>query len=313
MTDSGLFLSSSPVVSVLGAGSIGFLYGIHLARHCRVTLIGHNPERIRSIRDHGILFRENETERRIYPVPITLSGMLSESPDLVLVTLKAHQIQQAVEENKSLFMAGDPIVCLLMNGGDNARFFKNLVPRERLVLATTTHNAMTLPGNCIQHTAGGITTLGPDGPAVHFTARLLADSGFTTEIDPDIHRIIWKKLFVNAVINPLTAIHGVRNGEIARNPQYVPQIRGILEECLHAARCEGFDFEENEILHHILHIAENTALGESSMLQDLHHGKTTEIDEINGFIAEICEKHSLPCPYNRELVKQVHSLEQKAL
>ena len=298
-------------ITILGAGAIGCLYGLHLAERHHLTFLAKNEERIRKIRENGLVFREDgrETIRRIR---IASSGTLLPVQDMVLVTVKAHQLEQAVRENKLLLQQGAPIVCLLMNGGDNARFLRGIVPAERLVLATTTHNAMRFPNHLIQHTAWGTTCVGPDSDAGRLVAETLKAAGFPTHVEVEIRRVIWKKLFVNAVINPLTALHGVRNGVVVSDPRLFAQVPEILSEGIAAAEREGFAFSLQDVCDQVLQVARETAEGESSMLQDLRRGHLTEIDEINGVVVRFCGKHGLPCPRNSELVRRIHDLEKSS-
>ena len=48
-----------------------------------------------------------------------------------------------------------------------------------------------------------------------------------------------------------------------------------------------------------------------SMWQDLHNGRKTEIDAINGAICKLGKKHGIPTPYNDELVSEIKTLETK--
>ena len=304
---------SSPNIAVLGAGAIGCLYGLRLARQNSVVLLGRNPEKIRKMRDHGILLQSSSREER-YFVDTGLSGTFSQQlppMDLVLVTVKAHQLAKAVEENHALFLRGNPIVCLLMNGGDNPRFFNNLIPEERLVLAITTYNSMRINDTLIRHSDLGLTTVGPDTPNGNKVAGILREAGFAPSIDPDIRRSIWKKLFVNSIINPLTAIHGIYNRDLLDSSRFMPQIDQILTEAIRIARAEGYLFDFDEMKKHVLRIAENTGKCESSMLQDIRHKRLTEIDEINGTLVRLAQKHELPCTVNMELIRHIHLLEKQ--
>ncbi len=48
-----------------------------------------------------------------------------------------------------------------------------------------------------------------------------------------------------------------------------------------------------------------------SMWQDLHHGRRTEIDAINGAICKLGKKNNIATPYNDQIVKEINELENK--
>jgi 2-dehydropantoate 2-reductase len=45
------------------------------------------------------------------------------------------------------------------------------------------------------------------------------------------------------------------------------------------------------------------------MLQDLEHGKKTEVDSIDGVVCEWGERHGVATPYSRLIVEIVHRME----
>ena len=59
-----------------------------------------------------------------------------------------------------------------------------------------------------------------------------------------------------------------------------------------------------------LDVCRKTAQNFSSMLQDVTNRRITEIDAINGAIADAGRKLGIPTPVNDELVRQVKEIEQ---
>jgi 2-dehydropantoate 2-reductase len=139
-------------------------------------------------------------------------------------------------------------------------------------------------------------------------AKLFNESGLETRATDDLRKDIWKKLIINCVINPLTAILQIKDYEIV-----VPSLervrRGVVGECLEVARAEGVHFENGfmEALDKEISGLKNY----SSMHQDLMKGKTTEIDFLNGKIVEMGGKHKIPTPINESLVSMIKLLEEK--
>ncbi len=299
---------SAAAVTVIGAGAIGMLYGARLASRHRITLLCRTAEQAAEINSAGINL---ECEGKTVNVRLEAGVNGTELPpqDLVIFTVKAHQLAAAAAAAEPLLRRNRPAVCLLMNGGDNPGFLRGIADEKQILQAVSTGNSTRTGIAALKYTSGGITCIGPASPAGISAAEIFSTSGIKTELRADIGRTIWKKLFVNAVINPLTALHGIRNGEIADRPDLQTAIRRITAETAAAAETAGFHFDIDETVRNILAVAANTAEGKSSMLQDIRNGRRTEIDEINGFIVRTCASAGLTAPANAELVRQVHALE----
>ena len=77
--------------------------------------------------------------------------------------------------------------------------------------------------------------------------------------------MLLKKLVVNAVINPLTAVLGVENGELIENKYYFELVKMIFTEIE-----QGLQFKiVNNTLKILSTVCEKTAHNQSSMLCDL--------------------------------------------
>ena len=101
-------------------------------------------------------------------------------------------------------------------------------------------------------------------------------------MEEDYENMLLKKLVVNAVINPLTAILEIKNGALIENPHYFKLEKDCLaeiQECLHLQKSEHY-FEN------IVTVCEQTAQNQSSMLCDLEEKRPTEMDAILGYILE---------------------------
>lgn len=140
-----------------------------------------------------------------------------------------------------------------------------------------------------------------------------------------------QKLVVNAVINPLSAIMGCRNGEIFKQHSSGKIVHTICSEASYAftkemnastlAMLESVGDKDNERqmplgrLPRVLQcsflqaecqrVAENTRGNISSMLTDIRKGKPTEIDYINGYLVRLGNVYGIPMRGNSMLLNLV--------
>ncbi|HEW9976987.1 TPA: 2-dehydropantoate 2-reductase [Shewanella algae] len=229
--------------------------------------------------------------------------------ELLLVTVKAYQVEAALEPLLPKLHPNCRIL-LLHNGlGPHQSLAAKLNGRP-LSLGTTSQGALKLSSNHIRQTGSGLTQIGDligaPMPEVMKTVLLNAIPG--SQWSDTILEALWQKLAVNAVINPLTAIHRVNNGALAA-PEFEGTICAILDELLQVAKQEGIALTFDTLHARVKEVIRLTAANYSSMYQDLKHGRKTEIDYINGYLQQRAEQYGLTLPINSELVAQIKALE----
>ncbi|KAK4457589.1 ketopantoate reductase PanE/ApbA C terminal-domain-containing protein [Cladorrhinum samala] len=147
-------------------------------------------------------------------------------------------------------------------------------------------------------------------PADNSLVRALHEASptlMTTLTNPtDIYVEQLKKLAINAIINPLTAIFGCRNGEVFGTHQRIkiikdliskeigPTLRTLVPRSLPPEQAHIFD--DDQLFATAQQVAEKTAANFSSMLQDTRQGKQTEIDFILGYLSRWAAKRKIPRP-----------------
>ncbi|MBO2654927.1 2-dehydropantoate 2-reductase [Shewanella algae] len=233
--------------------------------------------------------------------------------DLLLVTVKAYQVEAALEPLLPK-LHPDCRILLLHNGlGPHQSLAAKLNGRP-LSLGTTSQGALKLSSNHIRQTGSGLTQIGDLigalMPEVMKTTLLNAIPG--SQWSDAILEALWQKLAVNAVINPLTAIHRVNNGALAA-PEFEGTICAILDELLQVAKQEGIALTFDTLHARVKEVIRLTAANSSSMYQDLKHGRKTEIDYINGYLQQRAEQYGLTLPINSELLAQIKALESNQL
>ncbi|WP_422823375.1 ketopantoate reductase family protein [Vreelandella profundi] len=133
----------------------------------------------------------------------------------------------------------------------------------------------------------------------------------------DIRSRLWQKLAVNAAINPLVALNGVRNGEL-RDAAYSGQVEAVVKEVAAIMLAEGIQppkgaTDENAWLSMVWQVVRNTANNKASMLQDVAAKRPTERGAILGPLIERAEHHGLSCEVLNGLNREIEALEARYL
>ena len=302
-------------IAILGAGAMGCLYASYLAGRHEVTVLDNNKEQVEAIRSNGIIRREKDGSYDCCRVKAVAGGTDIGIQDLIIIFVKSIYTREAVRENQKL--AGpETIVMTLQNGAGNNRDIASLIPRENIIVGTSSHNSVNLGGGEIFHSGCGPTNIGPDFPCdrsrrfVARTAEALQECGLSVFCIDNIQEVLWKKLFVNCGLNALSAIMECKIGMIKNCTHLWEICTLVVQECVAVARKDGTAFSMEQVMEIVGEVAENDAAGYTSMYQDRFHKRKTEIDKINGVVVALGKEYHVETPYNRMLVDLVHAAEE---
>lgn len=288
-------------IFILGAGAIGNVYGALLSKKNDVVLIG-EKEHILTIKSNGLRISGDinknfkvKAEEKIRKIPPNT---------LILLTTKAHQSKKAISEIKKL-LKKDTVILVLQNGLGNEDLVRKIVGKKCQVLRgiTLIFAEFLEPGRIKFGNAKTILPLTNNGKRI---AEIFEESGLPVKLAKEMKKEIWKKLVINCLLNPLTALFRVRNNEIWGRA-LKPVREKIIRECIRVAAAEGIFFKkgfEKEIAKKI-----SSYTNYSSMCQDIIKGRKTEIDFLNGKILELGKKHKIQTPVNELLYYLIKFLE----
>jgi 2-dehydropantoate 2-reductase len=119
---------------------------------------------------------------------------------------------------------------------------------------------------------------------------------------------MWRKAVFNCVINPTTALLESEVRGIV-DPQLNGLKQQIIDECLAVAKADGVTFDEDFVA-----LIDRVFAGSrtiASMSQDLMKGRKTEIDHMNGAVAELGMKYGIATPVNAAMTTLIRYLEAR--
>ncbi|WP_223637493.1 2-dehydropantoate 2-reductase [Corallococcus sp. EGB] len=319
-------MASAPVIVVFGAGSIGCYVGGRLAATgATVRFIGR--ERIvGEVRAHGLHLTDWQGADLKVPAADVRIGTEPDalaSADLVLVTVKSAATEDAARTLASRLKPGT-LVISFQNGLHNAEVLRGLL-RGRPVLTGMVPFNVAAQGQGHFH-AGSEGTLEVErhaalAPFVEAFAR----AGLPLKQHADIVAVQWAKLLFN-LNNALNAL--------ADLPLKEELSQRAWRRCLALAQGEAFavlaragvkparltplppgwipllllspDAVFATLAKKMLAIDPKAR---SSMWDDLHAGRKTEVDYLNGEVVRLASKHGLRAPVNARLVALIHEAE----
>ena len=202
----------------------------------------------------------------------------------------------------------------IQNGLGNAGIVASRIGWDRVLAGSTTHSAFRDSDGGVHWTGRGSIILGnmngnnPGKISLKFIS-MLENCGLNPQWSVEIEREIWKKLMLNAAINPICSITGIKNGALAEIPDLWNMALETMREVEAVAESSGIDLTEVDNEELLREVIASTADNRVSMLQDLMAGRKTEIDEICGVVVSKGEELGIPTPRNKILHALIMGIE----
>ncbi len=306
-------------IAIIGAGAIGGYVGVKLALAGEDVTFIVRGENLKAIRAHGMkLVMQDGSEQVASNVRATNDYGDAGPQDLVIVALKAHQVEAVARDVPRLF-GPDTVVVTMQNGipfwyfhqhggalagapvhsVDPTGIISQCIPAER-VLGCVVYPAseLTAPG-VVQHVEGDRFPLGElDGSSSERVLRI-ADSftraGFKSPVLDNIRSEIWLKLWGNLTFNPISALSHATLVDICQFPLTRELAAAMMLEAQAVAGKLGITFRVT--LDKRIAGAEKVGKHKTSMLQDVEAGREPEIDALVGSVVELGRLTGTPTPH----------------
>jgi len=297
-------------IAIIGAGSMGSIYGGFLAEAGNeVYFIDVYKEHVDNINKHGLYIEDPNGSRYIKGIKATTNAEEVGVVDLAIVFVKSTITDIAVQQNKSI-IGENTTVLTLQNGLGNIEKISAVVPVEQIIAGTTSHGSSMLGPGKVRHAGHGDTVIGELDGSITDRINLIAKTFKEAKLDPvtvsdNVMGVIWDKLLVNLGINAVTALTGLKNGQILDYPETEWIAVEAVKEGVKIAEAKGIKLGYPNAVEHFKEVAKNTGENISSMLADILNGRKTEIMNISGAIVREGEKYNIDTPVNKVLTNLV--------
>ena len=286
-------------VVIIGPGAMGCLYAALLSRSpdVHISLLDHRPQRAAQIQQQGVVL---EGAEETHTVPVRCSADPHDFPvaNLLIVLTKAYDTEAAIRRASSLVGPATGVLTL-QNGLGNYQTLQQRVPEEQVLAGTTSSGATLLGLGHIREAGVGEIVLGsPVGNTqlAYEAAAIFKSASQTVKINDDVDAVLWRKALINCAINPLTALTRRRNGELLEIRPLRELMAQVAQEVYAVASAAGIDLGQYSRAEAVEQVCRTTATNRSSMLQDILAGRRTEVDYLNGAVAQVAGEHGTGAP-----------------
>ena len=304
-------------IAVIGAGAIGGHIAARLAAAGESVSVVARGEHLKAIRERGLVLKEGGEE---IVARVAASDRIADvgRPDLVVLGVKAHQVAPIAADVASI-LSPETMVLTAQNGVPWWYFFKHggryeghrlesvdpggiiagHLPVDAVIAAISYQAAEIESPGVIRHVEGHRLPLaeidGAKTARVAALAELFSRSGFKSPVLGDVRTEIWMKLWGNLTFNPISALSRATLEDICR----FPPTRALAAAMMREAQSVGEAFGIRFRLAIEKRIAGAEAIGphKTSMLQDIEHGRRTEIDALLGSVIELARLARVETPH----------------
>ena len=309
-------------LAVVGAGAIGGYLGAKLALAGEdVTFIARNRN-LAAINANGFRLIMADGSEQHAPSARAVQHMADAGPqDVVLLTVKAHQVGDLLPELRSLFHpAGGPqtMVVTMINGipwwyfhrlggefdgrpldsvDPGGRIAAQIEP-ERLIGSVVYPAAELVAPGVVRVIEGNRFTIGElNGERterIQALSAALIRAGFKAPVSKDIRSELWIKLWGNLSFNPISALTHATLEDLCRFPPSRALAATMMAEAQAVAERLGVLFKIS--LDQRIAGAEAVGAHKTSMLQDVEAGRPIEIEALVGSVVELGRITGVPTP-----------------
>lgn len=319
-------------IGILGCGAMGTVLGAFLTKNnCPVDFIDNYQAHVDALNEKGAHI--TGTVDFTVPVHAITPDQMDGIYDVIFLFTK-QTANSAVLPGLLPHLGENSTVCTLQNGVPEP-YVAGYVGQGRTVGGTVLWGAT--------FAAPGVSELTQDLDKLdHYfdigeidgrvTDRICAvrdilDHMGPAQVSTDLMASRWSKLVNNACMSGMSAACGCTFGQVLANGKARACLSYLGREVKACCEAEGYRMpllvsgyspdplsltdqamynESQQMFHDMYQVA---LPGKASMLQDLEHGRATEVPMINGYVSQVGKKHAIPTPFNDTVVGIVQRIE----
>ena len=298
-------------ICIVGCGALGSVIAAHLARVEDVEVYAYDVSgaHTRAINERGLqISGAAESIARLHA-----TSQAREIPpcDFGIFATKSVHTRDAIEHTAHIF-GNSGTVCSVQNGLGNEEIIAEHV--GHVIRGATTMAAHLIGPGHVGLEFYSDLWIGPFEPTgtpyvrVQQLAELLNRAGLRVVALPDARGAQWTKLIFNAAVNPVDALTQLHHGAATRFQPTGALYEALLQEGESVAKALGISLH-GDARQMVAEGANATEKRNVSMLLDVLAKRPTEVDFLNGAIADRGEKLGVPVPLNRAIWRLIKGLE----
>ena len=283
-------------IAVIGLGSIGGAVAGCLVAAGRHHVVACTREPI-----EGLTLESLAGTAELPLAALTDPAQVAEPADWVMLCTKTHQTA-ATAPWLSRLCTPATRVAVLQNGIGHVERVAPLANGAAVLPAIVYFNGERLAPDRVRMRQGSEQDIAvTDDEAGRSFASLFAGTPLRVLLSREFATLVWRKLLINAVANPITTLTLQRQA-VLRRPDVHELCLKILDEAVAVARAEGVAVADDEPARAMATLFTFSGELGTSMYFDRLAGRRLEVEALTGAIVAAGERHGIATPLNSALL-----------
>ncbi len=297
------------VCYIAGIGAFGSLiagYFSHAGIETRLIL--KNSDSLANYEQYGLEIISPDETFKVHPQAHDVQ-QLQGNIDLLIVCVKAFDVTNLLLSLKK-HLSENSLIILQHNGLGVLEEIDKALPTLRVISGVSTLGAHKLQAFKVKVFLSGNLHFGP--VRGQFTPReisnfchILDDSKLPYTWDEQINFRLWEKFAINCSINLLTVLFNCRNKNLLQHESLLDTLTFEISKVLKA---HAVEMPHESLLRTVKKVIVGTGENYSSMHQDAHHHRQTELKYLNEYLVELGRQVNVLTPVNDELIVKFKSM-----
>lgn len=302
-------------VLIVGTGGVGGYFGGRLAQagH-KVTFVARGAHK-EALEKNGLTVKSINGDFSVNPVLVTDSIAQAETPELVIISVKAWQVKDIAKQLAPV-IGKETMVLPLQNGVLASDELKEILPADNVLSGLCRIISKIEDAGIIKHLAVDPTIVFGECDSSQTTRvielqKTFEESGFKARVSEDIQADLWRK-FLAICVSALLGVTRSTYGEVRELKETRQMMRNLFDEIYHLARTLKINLEPDLVDKSIAFIDTFPYDSTSSLTRDVWEGKPSELEYQNGTVVKLAEKAGVDVPVNKFVYYSLLPMEKRA-
>lgn len=297
-------------VAIIGAGAMGsYFAGRFFDTDGFSTVLIAKGQRLDKLKTRGLVINGKS-----YPIPAIHPDEADSPVDLIIVALKHHHLEEAVQGLEKLVSDSTTIISV-MNGLESEEYIGSIYGMNKVLYTISVAIDAVRHGNQTTYTKPGKHYFG-EADNTRLSQRVLwVQEAFDRakivyETPKDMIRMLWWKFMINVGMNQASAVMRAPYGVFQTSPDAQDLMEALMKEVIALTDVMGVNLNNQDIEEWYQFLNVLSPQGKTSMLQDIEAGRKTEVEIFGGKVVELGNTHGVETRTNQTVLQIIRVLEQ---
>ena len=302
---------SIEIISIVGAGALGSAYGgLLYDMDMRSVSFVAGGKRFDRLCKEGVIVNGKR-----YFIPVVLPEELSVPADLIIVAVKYHHLDDAIQDMRNRIGAETAIISV-MNGIESEERIGAVYGMDKVLYAVSVGIDALREGNRVNYRNQGKIFFGETRNTfltdrVKRIQALFDKVGIIYETPPDMMRIMWWKFMINVGINQASAVLRAPFSIFQTSKEARDLMESAMREVIRLSEKAQVNLTHEDIKKFNEILLGLNPEGKTSMLQDVEAGRKTEVEMFAGKVISLGKQYNVPTPANQRLFDLIKEIEAR--